>query len=143
MTESTIDSNSKVSLHFAIRLTSGEVVDSNFDKDPASFTMGDGSLLVGFEQQLIGLRPGDRQTFDISPELGFGRPNPANEQTFPRHQFAGINLEAGVVVTFADASQSELAGVVKSVSGDQVVVDFNHPLAGRDLVFEVHILEVS
>jgi FKBP-type peptidyl-prolyl cis-trans isomerase SlpA len=142
MADDTIRSGSRVTLHFAIRLADGELVDGNFDRRPATFTMGDGSLLVGFEQLLLGLAAGDRRSFEVAPEQGFGRPNPANVQELPRHQFAGIQLEPGVVISFADASRTELPGVVQRLEGETVVVDFNHPLAGRELVFEVQILEV-
>src|SRR5690606_41982919 len=100
MTEQRIGQDSKVTLHFALKLDSGDVVDSTFEKEPATFTVGDGSLLPGFEQALFGFKAGDKRTVVIPPERGFGRGNDANVQTMPRSNFEGMELEAGVLVIF-------------------------------------------
>lgn len=146
MTESdqVVGPGTSVTLHFALRLEDGEVIDSNFDKEPATFTVGDEQLLPGFEQALFGLKAGDTRTFDMAPEDGFGQHNPSNIQHMPRSQFGpDLQLEEGLVLSFADAQQTELPGVVREFDDEQVVVDFNHPLAGRNIVFEVAILRVE
>ena len=130
-----------ITLHFEIRLPSGDVVDSNFKGQPATFTIGDGNMLAGFEAAIFGLKAGDRETFIITPEHGFGMPNPSNIQKVGRKNFADMELESGLVVGFQDAS-GELPGVVVSFDEKNVAVDFNHPLAGKTLEFEVEILEV-
>lgn len=143
MTELRIGPDREVTLHFAIKLDSGDVVDSTFDKRPATFRVGDGNLLPGFELSLYGLKVGDRRALPIAPGQGFGRPNPQNVQVMPRSQFEGMELSEGLLVIFNDAASGEMPGVVKSFDDKQVTVDFNHPLAGRDLTFEVEILEVK
>lgn len=141
---SAIHPDSKVTLHFSLALENGDLVDSTFGSRPATFTMGDGSLLPGFERCLLGLVPGSKAEFKISRQDGFGARNPQNVQSFKRSQFAaGLKLAEGLIVSFADAAGSELPGVVKSVTGDLVEVDFNHPLAGRDIVFTVEIIDVE
>ena len=142
--ELNITSNTKVSLNFSITLETGELVDSNFDRAPVSFVMGDGSLLPGFEARLLGLKPGDEASFTISPEDGFGEPQEANYQDIPRHTFSNdTDLEIGMVFSFADAAGGELPGVVDSFDENTVRVNFNHPLAGRTLRFEVKIDRVE
>ena len=142
--ELNITPNTKVSLNFSITLETGELVDSNFDRAPVSFVMGDGSLLPGFEARLLGLKPGDEASFAISPEDGFGEPQEANYQDVPRHTFSkDSELEIGMVFSFADAAGGELPGVVDSFDEDTVRVNFNHPLAGRTLRFEVKIDRVE
>ena len=139
-----ITENTKVSLNFSITLDTGEVVDSNFDRDPVSFVMGDGSLLPGFEACLLGMKSGDKGIFTITPEQGFGEPQDANFQDIPRHTFSkDSELEIGMVFSFADAAGGELPGVVDSFDEDTVRVNFNHPLAGRTLRFEVKIDRVE
>jgi FKBP-type peptidyl-prolyl cis-trans isomerase SlpA len=139
-----IDSSSKVTLHFSLKFEDGAVIDSTFEKEAATFVMGDGSLLDGFEKKLLGLTKGEKQSFTVLPEEGFGQPNPNNVQQFARSDFAeDMELAEGLVVTFADARQSELPGVVKSVDDQQVVVDFNHPLAGCNIIFDVEIVDVE
>jgi FKBP-type peptidyl-prolyl cis-trans isomerase SlpA len=139
-----INASSHLTLNFALHHASGEIIDSTFDKGAVELTIGDGNLLAGFESCLIGLVAGDHQTFTVAPENGFGQHNPANLQTLKRHQFGhDIVLELGLVVSFSDAANTELPGVVKTIDGDDVVMDFNHPLAGVELQFEVQILAVS
>jgi|SRR5690554_6809103 len=143
MTEQRIGQNSTVTLHFALKLDTGDVVDSNFDKEPATFSVGDGNLLPGFEQALFGFKAGDKRTVVIPPERGFGRGNDANIQNMPRKDFAGMELEEGMLVIFQDARKNEMPGVVKSFDEQQVVINFNPPLAGRDVTFEVEIISVD
>ena len=143
MTDIRIANNSQVTLHFAIKLDNGDVVDSTFDKAPATFKVGDGNLLPGFEQALFGLKGGDQRSLPIAPEHGFGQPNPQNVQVMPRSQFKGMDLAEGLLVIFNDAANTELPGVVKAFDEAQVTIDFNHPLAGKALTFDVEIIEVK
>ena len=143
MTDIRIGPDREVTLHFAIKLESGEVVDSNFDTQPATFTFGDGNLLPGFELALQGLKAGDKRSLRVEPENGFGPSNPQNLQVMPRSQFDGMELTEGLMVMFHDAAKTELPGVVSAFDAQQVTVDFNHPLAGKTLTFEVQILDVK
>ena len=143
MTNPVITAGSKVTMHFALRLESGEVVDSTFTGKPASFVVGDGNLPDAFEALLHGMKEGDAETFTVLPEQSFGQPNPQNVQELPRSQFdSEMALSEGLVVSFADKSGSELPGVVTAFDDERVTIDFNHPLAGKDLLFQVEILEV-
>lgn len=142
MTEMRIGTDRQVTLHFALRLENGDVVDSTFEKQPATFKVGDGSLLPGFEQALFGLKGGDRRTLRVGPEQGFGQPNVQNVQVMPRNQFEGMELSEGLLIIFNDAANAELPGIVKEFDDNQVTIDFNHPLAGKTLTFDVEIIEV-
>lgn len=143
MTELRIGPDKAVTLHFALKLENGDVVDSTFDKKPATFKVGDGNLLPGFEQALYGLKVGDKRTLAIAPEQGFGQPNPQNVQVMPRSQFQDMELSEGLLVIFNDAANTELPGIVKAFDEQRVTVDFNHPLAGKALSFEVDVLDVQ
>lgn len=136
--------DTRVTLHFAVRLMDGTEMDSTFAGQPASFVWGDESLLPGFERALLGLKAGDKRSVYIEAENGFGAYNPDNIQQFREDEFADdMNLQTGVVVSFRDASGAELPGVISLIEDNWVTVDFNHPLAGRDLTFEVEILSVE
>jgi FKBP-type peptidyl-prolyl cis-trans isomerase SlpA len=144
MRDLAVGPGTKVTLHFAVRLQDGEVIDSNFERDPATFVVGDGNLLPGFEKAIFGLTEGDKKTLTISPEQGFGQRNPNNMQEFPRSEFSSdIELREGLVLSFSDAQKTELPGVVSHFDENVVIVDFNHPLAGRDIVFDVAILKIE
>ncbi|NWN92637.1 peptidylprolyl isomerase [Marinobacter adhaerens] len=144
MKELPVDKGTRVTLHFALKFDSGEVIDGNFDKDAATLEIGDESLPENFEAYLMGMKAGDKASYEVPPENGFGQRNPNNLQTFKRHEFsADMVLEAGVMISFADARQHELPGVISRVEGDEVEVDFNHPLSGRTLIFDVEIVDVE
>ncbi|TNC82251.1 MAG: FKBP-type peptidyl-prolyl cis-trans isomerase [Oleiphilus sp.] len=139
-----ISENTRVVLHFELRLEDGAVVDSTFDKAPANFEFGDGQLPEGFQSFLVGMKSGERGEFQVLPEKAFGMPNPNNMQTFKRGDFPDdLELSAGLVISFADASQSELPGVVSAFDDNEVTIDFNHPLAGKQLTFRVEIVDVQ
>lgn len=143
MTDIRIGQHTQVTLHFALHLDDGNTVDSTFDKAPASFKVGDGNLLPGFENALFGLKAGDKRDLSVPPENAFGQPNPQNVQVMPRSQFQDMELAEGLLVIFNDAANTELPGVVKAFDDQQVTVDFNHPLAGKTLRFEVQIIDVQ
>lgn len=139
-----ISQQSKVKMHFSLGVVGEPVIDSNFEGEPVIFEMGDGNLPDGFEKYLLGLQAGDEKQFEIPPEDGFGQANPNNVQTMKRNAFAAdMPIAPGLIVSFADAQKAELPGVIKQVEADEVVVDFNHPLASKILAFRVHILEVN
>ena len=73
----------RINLHFRLSLDDGKEIDSTFDKGPASFVYGDGSLLPGVERKLLGLNAGETGSFEIAPEDAFGQPNPSNIQLCP------------------------------------------------------------
>ena len=136
--------NTRINLHFELSLADGSIVDSTFNRAPAEFEFGDGQLPDGFQSYLIGMSEGQCESYSIPPEKAFGMPNPNNLQTMKRKDFSeDIALAEGLVVSFADANQSELPGVIKSFDELEVVVDFNHPLAGEVLNFKVEIVAVA
>ncbi|SBS30897.1 FKBP-type 16 kDa peptidyl-prolyl cis-trans isomerase [Marinomonas spartinae] len=139
---SLVTADSRVTLHFELSLEDGQVVDSNFDQAPAQFVFGDGNLLPAFEEVLIGMQAGDEASFVMSPEKAFGAHNENNIQRIPRSQFS-MDLEEGMVVSFADAANNELPGVIAEIGDQDVTVDFNHPLAGRSLTYRVRVVAVE
>lgn len=133
----------QVTLTFTLSLETGDVVDSTGDK-PAVFSVGDGKLLPGFENAMFGLKAGDKELLKIAPVNGFGEPNEDNIQKIKRSNFqSNMALEQGLMMSFSDAQNTELPGVIVSVDDDYVEVDFNHPLAGKTILFDVAIIEVE
>jgi FKBP-type peptidyl-prolyl cis-trans isomerase SlpA len=134
----------QVTLHFALELESGAVVDSCYDKAPARFTVGDGSLLPHFETALYGMKAGETRELLLPPARAFGEPSEGNVQRFPRFRFPpDLALEPGLMVDFADANGNSQAGVVRCCSSQWVEVDFNHPLAGKTIRFRATIISLD
>src|SRR5699024_6951664 len=140
----TVGPQREITLHFAVLRMRGEELDSTFGKESATFVCGDEFLPERSERSLLGLKAGDKRSVFLSPAEAFGEPNPDNVQYFRREEFADQDeLALGLVIQFTDAAKSELPGVVIAVDDEWVTVDFNHPLAGRELTFEVEIVEVK
>ncbi|MHA2939567.1 FKBP-type peptidyl-prolyl cis-trans isomerase [Vibrio sp. RC27] len=140
-----ITQNSTVTLHFSIKLKDGSVADStrNMDK-PAVFVMGDGSLSSNFEQSLLGLKEGDAQAIELKADDAFGQPNPDAIHYMDKSKFVGdAAVEVGTIMAFTGADGVEIPGIITSIEGESVKVDFNHPLAGQDVIFDVEILSVQ
>ena len=141
-----ITQGASVTLHFSLLLPSGEEIDSTRNSQPATFTVGDGSLLPGFEATLIGKTAGFAEQILVPASEAFGEPNPSNVQSIEKTRFeqmVGVDeLEEGLIVSF-QAPDGELPGVVKAIYETNVLVDFNHPLSGTDIIFDVAILGVE
>ncbi|MGQ8365098.1 FKBP-type peptidyl-prolyl cis-trans isomerase [Glaciecola sp. 1036] len=142
--EPVIGDASEVILHFDLKLKDGSAVDSTrVGKKPAKMVMGDGSLTVNFENCLRGLKKGESKSFEIAANDAFGMPNPDNIYHVDRTKFpADADLQEGMIMGFAQPDGSELPGIIRSVAGHSVTVDFNHPLAGQDVIFDVEIIDV-
>ncbi len=135
---------SRVTLHLSLALIDGTEALSTFGEEPFSFVMGDGSLPEGLELALYGLRPGDEQTLRLTPEQAYGRHDDALVRELPRGDFPeDMDPAPGQAIHFTTPAGEETAGRVLEAGPDRVRVDFNHPLAGQELVFRVHILQVE
>lgn len=138
-----IEHGSKVELHFSVALENGVEIDNTRGREaPVSLVIGDGNLLEGFEKALFGLRAGDRRTVHLPPEEAFGNWNPENVQRFDTVKFEQ-RPEIGQMIEFEDKAKASLFGVVRAVDDDVTEVDFNHPLAGKNISFEVEIFKVT
>ncbi|CAM2976957.1 FKBP-type peptidyl-prolyl cis-trans isomerase [Vibrio neptunius] len=141
----TIVQESAVTLHFTIKLKDGSVADSTHNMGkPAKLVIGDGSLSENFEQCLLGLEVGEKKAIELKAEDAFGAPNPDNVHHMDRARFVGdADVEVGTIMAFSGPDGMEIPGIITEIAGDSVTVDFNHPLAGQDVTFEVEILSVE
>jgi len=141
--DGTIRHGVRVRLHFALWLETGEEIDTTRRGRPATLEIGDGNLLPGFEVALLGMKAGDDAQLVIEPEAAFGQHRQENIQIVRRDRFSDeLVLERGLMVSF-DGPGGELPGVVRRIMDNAVEVDFNHPLAGRKVIFDVSILAVG
>ena len=140
-----VQSNSAVLVHFTLKLEDGSVAESTRNNGkPALFRLGDTSLSEGLEQQLLGLRAGDKKAFSLEPDAAFGVPSPDLIQYFSRRDFIDAGEpEVGAIMLFTAMDGSEMPGVIREISGDSITVDFNHPLAGQSIHFDIDVLEVD
>jgi len=143
MTPLAIAPGCQVTLHYSLSREDGLEVDNSRDGEPLIVTIGDGTLAAGLEQFLLGMEAGSRNSYTVAPEQVFGFPDPDNVHALPRDDFPPeLVLEPGMVLSFAAPSGDEIPGTVVELDEARVTVDFNHPLAGHTLRFDVEILAV-
>lgn len=128
-----------------IELEDGSIVEDTRNSDPVCLTHGDGTLLDRLEQLIVGLAANDRRAWELKPEEAFGLSDPENIRRLPRNQFPEtVEVVPGNIIAFAMPDGNELPGMVLGETDDgHVEIDFNHPLAGRTLSFEVEVLSVA
>jgi FKBP-type peptidyl-prolyl cis-trans isomerase SlpA len=140
----TVENGSRVKLKFTLLLSDGTVVEGTTGDQPLTITIGQSDLLPAFEQCLIGLKPGDKERFEIDCTEAFGPVDEDNVHALPRKDFPPeMELGEGSIVGFTLPDGREVAGTIVGVNEHEVQVNFSHPLAGRDVVFDVEIMEVS
>lgn len=140
---------SYLTLHYCLALLDGTDVVSTFDGPPATLQLGNGQLSPPLEARLLGLSEGAHQTFELQPEEAFGPRNPDLVQWVSRAAFEGDGLKRknkeyaiGDQVEFAAPSGGRFTGVLRAIEGDSALFDFNHPLAGQPVKFEVKIIGI-
>jgi len=139
-----INYSSKVTLHLSIDLPEGTEAFSTFDEEPVSFRMGDGALRQGMELAITGLHPGDKQTITLTAEQGYGDHDKALIHKLPLSDFSeDLHPEVGQIIGFNLPSGEETAGAILDMNDSTATVDFNHPLAGKEIIFKVEILLVD
>ncbi|KVW95650.1 FKBP-type peptidyl-prolyl cis-trans isomerase [Thiobacillus denitrificans] len=141
MTTRAVAAGDTLQLRYALRPRGGDDLVSNFDDpEPETVTLGDGTLAPMLEQWLIDVHPGERHVFLLDPWQAFGDSQPDLIQTLPKSDLpADIKLEVDQLVEFAMPNGQTLAGHILEIGDDAVKVDFNHPLAGLCVEFEVEI----
>lgn len=134
----------KLLAHFTLTLDDGTVADSTWERGkPVIFQLGDGSLSSDLEHQLRKLKVGEKSSFSLPPEAVFGKVNTDLIQHFLRRDFLHFGEpELGAIMLFKGMNGSEVPGVVREIVGDSVTVDFNHPLAGQKVHFDIELLAV-
>ncbi len=138
-----IKQHSVVTIHYELKNSEGEVLDSSKGQDPLVYLHGAGNIIVGLEEQLIGKKVGDVVEAVVSPEKGYGLPVDALIQTVPREAFGDEIEKVEVGMRFqAETEQGPVPVVVTAMDEKTVTVDGNHPLAGQELHFTVSVSEV-
>jgi FKBP-type peptidyl-prolyl cis-trans isomerase SlpA len=143
-----ITENSFITLHYRIRLASNDqVVVSTFEDRPATLQLGAGQLAQGLESCLLGMQAGQRDTFSLSVGKGYGDSNPdlfrpVSKRLLNQYAEEGTTFEPGEFVHFPSPDGGQFAGTVVEDRDDHILFDFNHPLAGKALSFEVQLIGV-
>lgn len=140
-----VNSQSAVLLHFDLLLEDGSVAESTQSHGkPMLFRLGDGSLSPELEGELINLAIGDKKQFTLPPAAAFGTQNPNLVQYFSPNDFSQTGVpDIGAIMMFNAPNGSQLAGLIRDITADSVTVDFNHPLAGKQVTFKIEVIDID
>ena len=133
-----------VKVHYTGRLEDGSVFDTSAKGDPLQFTIGMRQMIPGFEEAVVGMNPGESKTVTIPPDKGYGSHHAqmvleADRKEFPEH----VNLQIGRTIRIGQqAGGPTLELRVMALSEASVTLDANHPLAGKELTFDIHLIEI-
>lgn len=141
----TLNPNSKISLHYSLSLDDGTEIENNFQEEPLVCFIGDGTLCAGMEDALIDSKVNDTIDITITPEQGYGYPDEANIHNVPLSDFdQSMDIAVGDVIAFDGLDdESEIPGTIIEIKDNDVTVDFSHPLAGRNLIFKATVLAID
>lgn len=133
-----------IKVHYTGKYASGEVFDSSSGKQPIEFTLGQGSLISGFEQGVLGMKKGEKKTLRILPENGYGPYLPELVSVVKLTQFPPhITPSVGLQLELSAEDQSPIFVTITEINDEEATLDANHPLAGKELFFDVEVVDLQ
>ena len=138
---SAVQSGDAVEVHYTGRFEDGDVFDSSVGGEPMAFVAGSTELIPGVSNAVIGMKVGDKKTVEVEPEQGYGERNPELAQRVPREQLPP-EIKVGDQLA-ASQGDKQFAVWVLEVGETDAVIDANHPLAGRKLVFDLELVSIG
>jgi len=152
MTTQLVENNSDITIHFNLSLADGTQVDGTTDGMPMNLRMGDGTMIAAFEEAIIGLASGEKRQVSLDPRDTFGFADDDNFHWIDKDKFNHLKdteegfekgLEEGLLIEFDTPDGNKMAGVVHEIKDDKVLIDFNHPLCGREVIFAVEVISIN
>lgn len=141
---STVKAGDQVKVHYTGTLTTGEQFDSSVGREPLGFTVGAGQMIKGFDAGVQGMAIGEKKTINIAPEDAYGEWSEEAIIDFPKDNIpAEMELEIGMELMLRDQMGRPVPVKVHEVGEDSVKLDANHSLAGKELVFEIELVELN
>ncbi|MFZ6816979.1 FKBP-type peptidyl-prolyl cis-trans isomerase [Undibacterium sp. Ji22W] len=142
-----VNNGAYLTLHYRLATLDGEDIISTFHESPATLLLGQGQLAPNLEQALLGLEEGTHTTQELTPEQAFGVRNPdliqrVSLKTLRENSAFGEQFKVGDLIDFSAPSGGKFAGVIQELDEDSALFDFNHPLAGQRMLFEVKIIGI-
>ena len=132
-----------VKVHYKGKLTTGEQFDSSEGREPLAFTVGAGQMIKGFDEAIPGMSVGEKKIINIAPESAYGAKNEEAIVEFPKSNIpADMKLEPGMKLQLTNQDGQPIPVTVTEVKDDVVVLDANHELAGKELIFDIELVEI-
>src|ERR1700761_4247374 len=140
----TVKNGDTVRVHYHGKLEDGSTFDTSEGREPLEFTVGSGQVIKGFDDAMLDMTPGDKKTVEIPVEHAYGEKNDDMMMEYPLSEFpADMKPEPGMELHMSDDEGNVFPVVIAEVHEDSVVLDANHALAGKDLVFEIELISIN
>ncbi len=143
ITETQIREGSQVALEYTLSDETGAVIESNTGKEPLSYIHGKSQIIPGLEKELSGMKAGEEKKIQIKPEDGYGPVNPSAFQEIPKDKLPPEALKVGTMLMAQGSQGQGIPARVHEIKDTTVIMDFNHPMAGKTLSFDVKISEIK
>lgn len=138
-----VKSGDKVKVHYHGRLTNGETFDSSEGREPLEFEVGGGMVIKGFDDGVTGMTVGEKKTINIPFAEGYGPSSPDMIVDMPKDRFpADMQIELGMPLVMSDGQGQQFQVKIVEIKDESVILDANHPLAGKDLIFDLELVEI-
>ena len=138
-----VKSGDKVKVHYHGKLTTGETFDSSAGREPLEFEVGSGMVIKGFDDGVTGMAVGDKKTINIPFDEAYGPRNPEMVMDMPKERFPeDMEVEVGMPLVMSDGQGQQFQVTIVEIKETSVILDANHPLAGKDLVFDLELVEI-
>ena len=139
-----VKENNTVKVHYTGKLADGQVFDSSEGKEPLAFTLGQGSLIPGFEKGLIDMKVNEKKTVNITKEDAYGELREDLIVEVPKSELPSeLTPEVGMGLVSRTPEGQEINLLVVEVRQESVILDGNHPLAGKELIFDLEVVEIT
>ncbi|MBA2249292.1 MAG: peptidylprolyl isomerase [Chitinophagaceae bacterium] len=133
-----------VKVHYTGKLTDGEQFDSSTGREPLEFTVGAGQMIKGFDAAMPGMKVGDKKTINIMPADAYGEKNEEAIIEFPKKNVPeDMKLEPGMQLQLRNESGQPFPVTIVEIKDDVIILDANHSLAGKELVFDIELVEIA
>lgn len=141
----TVEDGSTVQVHYTGTLNDGTVFDSSYTRDkPIDFQVGSGMMIPGFNNAVVGMSVGEKKKVSLTPDEAYGAPNPDAISEVPKLNFPNdFEFITGQVVQGSNEAGQPVVGTINEIKDDVVIIDFNHPMAGKDLNFEIEVVSIQ
>lgn len=137
-----ITKDAVVIVHYTLKVD-GEVVSTSRESEPLSFLQGHQNVVPGFEAEIEGLEKGSKKSFTVRPEDGYGEYYDDAKKVYPKTEFPGdMDMVEGTELVYETEDNQQLPCVITQVTDEEVTIDFNHPLAGKTLLFSIEVMDV-
>ncbi|RDH47982.1 peptidylprolyl isomerase, partial [Mastigocladus laminosus WC112] len=133
-----------VKVHYTGKLDDGTVFDTSVEREPLQFSIGEGLVIPGFEQAVVGMTPGESKRTNIPADEAYGPYRPELVMVVDKERIpTDVSIEVGQMLQISQSNGKAIPVVVTEVSDSQITLDANHPLAGQELIFDIQLIQIN